>query len=281
MKIIALLCALLLIPACAAPRTTAKPNTKAASAKPVAKPTVKKPTPPPGMMVAPFVLPPPVWYTTAYSRGYFPHTTALPPKNRGVIYLPKGASNVAFNKPVTSSDETPRGSFQTSESGSIKIPLTPPLHGTLTLVTDGDKKWEDGSFVELASGTQWVQIDLQNVFTIHGVLLWHYYGLGCLYRDVIIQLADDADFTKNLRTVYNNDDDNSSGLGIGKDREFYESNKGQWIPIAAQRARFVRLYSRGNSRDPLNIYTEVEVWGSPPPGMMVAPFELPPPSYQG
>lgn len=66
----------------------------------------------------------------------------------------------------------------------------------------------------------------------------------------------------NVRTVFNNDRDNSSGLGLGRDSEFYEHYSGQWIPIAAQKARYVRLYSRGNTSDPQNQYTEVEVWAT-------------------
>jgi hypothetical protein len=200
--------------------------------------------PPPGYEEAKFVLPPMVWFTTAYSRGMFRNITALPYKARGPVYLPKGSTNVALNKPVTSSDERPKT-------------------GTLGMVTDGDKKWEEGSQLELAPGTQWVQIDLQKPHLIHGILLWHYAGLGAVYRDVVVQLADDPDFVTNLRTVYNNDNNNSSGLGVGKDREFYEDWRGQWIPIKAQKARYIRLYSNGSTRGPINLYTEVEVWGTP------------------
>lgn len=220
------------------------PKTSAKLQKTAPPDKVKTRNAPPGYEEANFILPEPVWYTTAYSRGMFRNITAPPFKPRGPVYLPKGSTNVALNKPVTSSDER-------------------PAKGTLRMVTDGDKNWTEDSQVELAPGTQWMQIDLQKPHIIHGVLLWHYAGLGAVYRDVVIQLADDPDFVTNLRTVYNNDQDNSSGLGIGKDREFYEDWRGQWITSKAQKARYIRLYSNGNTRDAINRYTEVEVWGTP------------------
>jgi hypothetical protein len=248
--LLVLFCLALTVPLSAKTAKVKKPLVK--SLKHSLKPgkatlTVKKPALkrlPIGYEEAKFVLPPAVWLTTAYSRGMFRNITAPPFKPRGPVYLPKGSTNVALNKPVTSSDERPK-------------------KGTIRMVTDGDKKWAQGSQLELAPGTQWVQIDLQKPHLIHGILLWHYAGLGAVYRDVVIQLADDPDFVINLRTVYNNDNNNSSGLGVGRDREFYEDWRGQWIPIKAQKARYVRLYSNGSTRDPINLYTEAEVWGQP------------------
>ncbi len=256
--------------------TQAVPLCAQAAPKPAAKATAKPApkTPPPGYEEAKFVLPP------ASYESYQPvkkDSTAPEWKSRGVVFLPKGSVNVALHKPVTSSDDA-------------------PIIGDLTLITDGEKGAEDGRWVELMPGTQWVQIDLQKAFNIHAVLLWHYWGeRQRVYRDVIIRLADNADFTKNVRTVYNNDDDNSSGLGKGTDREYYEAAQGGWIPIKAQKARFVRLYSRGNSSDPQNQYIEAEVWATPikatktAPKIPIsrkavsaphtAPFLLPKPSY--
>ncbi len=204
-----------------------------------------RPAPPaaqplPGTMAAPFALPPPVYQGMPRQ---IVSTTAPPYKPRGPIILPKGAFNVGRGKPVTSSDDF-------------------PIIGALSMVTDGDKGPNEGSWVELGPGPQWIQIDLQKPTTIYGLLIWHYSGETRVYRDVIIQIADDADFKKNVRTVYNNDRDNSSGLGVGKDSEFYETREGQWIALNSLKARYIRLYSRGNSSDPQNQYTEVEVWGA-------------------
>jgi hypothetical protein len=196
---------------------------------------------PAGWEVAKFVLP-----RAPYRTGpKLIQKTNLPPfELRDPVYLPKGTRNLALKKSVTASDEN-------------------PLIGILSLITDGEKGHEEGQWVELGPGAQWAQIDLQKPEVIYGVLFWHYFAENRVYRDVIVQLSDDADFTKNVRTVFNNDRDNTSGLGAGTDLEFYETREGKWIPIAAQKARYVRLYSRGNTSDPQNQYIEVEVWGVP------------------
>ena len=45
------------------------------------------------------------------------------------------------------------------------------------------------------------------------ILFWHFHKTPRVYFDVIVQVADDAAFSKNVRTVFNNDHDNSSKLG--------------------------------------------------------------------
>jgi hypothetical protein len=80
---------------------------------------------------------------------------------------------------------------------------------------------------------------------------------------VVVQVADDADFIENVRTVFNNDIDNSAGLGVGKDLHYTETNEGKLIDAKGVKARYVRLYSNGNTSDDLNRYTEVEVYGKP------------------
>jgi hypothetical protein len=83
------------------------------------------------------------------------------------------------------------------------------------------------------------------------------------YFDVIVQTADDPDFTTNVRTLFNNDTDNSAGLGAGADMHYVESYKGELIDAEGVKARYVRLYSNGNNTDDLNHYIEVEVYGKP------------------
>ena len=73
--------------------------------------------------------------------------------------------------------------------------------------------------------------------------------------------ADDPDFIENVRTLFNNDQDNSSGLGVGTDREFFETFEGKLINAKGVKARYVRTYSKGSSESALNEYTEVEVYG--------------------
>jgi hypothetical protein len=171
-------------------------------------------------------------------------TTAERPtgKPRPAVYVPVGTRNVAQGKPVTGSDDA-------------------PIIGSLDLITDGDKQAVEGSWVELGPGTQWVQIDLKQPYTLSYLVMWHFHGEARVYRDVVVQVADDADFVKGVRTIFNNDQDNSSGLGLGKDREFFESAEGKLVNMKGVKARYVRLYSKGNTSDDQNHYTEVEVYG--------------------
>jgi len=84
-----------------------------------------------------------------------------------------------------------------------------------------------------------------------------------VYHDVVVQVADDPDFTQDVKTVYNNDYDNSSGLGVGTDKEYFETYEGRLIDAKGVEGRYVRTYSRGSTYSALNRQTEIEVWGKP------------------
>ena len=165
-------------------------------------------------------------------------------KPRPPFLAPKGTTNVAMNKKVTSSDKS-------------------PIAGTLDLVTDGDKESSDTSYVELHRRTQWVQIDLEKPHQIYAVLVWHAHNTPQVYYGVVVQVADDADFTQNVRTLFNNDFENLNGLGIGTHKQYFENYEGKLIDAKGEKARYVRLYSRGSTYSALNRYTEVEVYGIP------------------
>ena len=151
--------------------------------------------------------------------------------------VPVGTVNLAKGRKVTASD-------------------TDPVVGTLDLVTDGDKEGDEGSWVELAPGKQWVQIDLEKAAEIYAVIVWHYHSQERVYRDVVVQVSDDPTFTKDVKTIY----DNSSA---GTDRPYIESYQGKLIDAKGVQGRYVRLYSNGNTTNKMNHYIEVEVWGKP------------------
>ncbi len=165
-------------------------------------------------------------------------------KARQPFLAPAGVTNVALNKSVSSTDEE-------------------PIIGEIEMITDGDKEGADGSYVELGPFLQNVTIDLEGEYEIYAVVIWHFHKQARVYYDVVVQLADDADFINNVRTVFNNDHDNSSGLGIGKDMHYVETNEGKLIDVKGQKARFVRLSSNGNTGNELNHYIEVAVYGKP------------------
>lgn len=167
-----------------------------------------------------------------------------PVYNRPPFLAPKGTTNVAKGKKVTAS-------------------VDKPLLGKLEMVTDGNKEWEEKNVVELEKGHQWAQIDLGADHEIFAVVIWHYHAAERVYFDVAVQVASDADFTKDVETIFNNDYDNSSGAGVGEDLEFIENYKGKIIDAGGVKARYVRLYSNGNTSGDTNHYTEVEVYAKP------------------
>lgn len=192
----------------------------------------------------PLKLPIPAFMGTPTDIPLGDHIEKLSDKPRPPFLAPKGVTNLAFKKKVTSSDKS-------------------PITGSLDLVTDGDKESNDNSFVELHRKTQWIQIDLGEVAKIYAVVIWHAHNTYQVYHDVVVQVADDPDFTSNVKTVYNNDYDNSSGLGVGTDKEYFESYEGRLIDAKGVEGRYVRCYSKGSTYSALNRYTEVEVWGLP------------------
>lgn len=165
-------------------------------------------------------------------------------KARPPFLAPKGTENVALHKPVTSTDDM-------------------PIIGEVDMVTDGDKEAADGSYVELGPFLQNVTIDLEGEYNIYAVILWHFHKQPRVYFDVIVQVADDADFTQNVQTVFNNDIDNSAGLGVGTDMHYVETAEGKLIDAKGVQGRYVRCYSAGNSNNDLNHYIEVAVYGKP------------------
>jgi len=172
----------------------------------------------------------------------FPDLEKPPQGGHPELLVPKGTVNLALKKQVTSSDRN-------------------PVLGELKFVTDGNKQGLETTYVELGPMKQWVQIDLEKPSHIYAVFLWHYFREARSYHDVIVQVADDAEFTKNVRTVYSNDQDNSSRMGIGKGRPYIEAYLGKRIPVDGVKARCVRIYSNGNTANDLNHYVEVEVFG--------------------
>jgi len=165
-------------------------------------------------------------------------------KPRPPFLAPEGTANVAFGRPVKSTDEA-------------------PVIGELKMITDGDNEAGDGSYVELGPFLQNVTVDLGKKHTIYAILVWHYHKQPRVYYDVVVQIADDANFTSNVSTLYNNDLDNSAKMGIGSDNHYVETAEGRLIDAKGVQGRYVRLYSNGNSNDDLNHYIEVSVYGKP------------------
>lgn len=157
------------------------------------------------------------------------------------LMVPVGTRKLSQGMPVAASDEQ-------------------PIIGELEMITDGDKEGADGSFVEFGPGVQWVQIDLGQTHEINAIAVWHFHSQARLYRDVIVRLSDDKDFI-GYTEIFNNDHDNSAKLGAGRDYDYIETNAGRLIDAKAVPARYVRLYSNGNTSNDMNHMVEVEVFG--------------------
>jgi hypothetical protein len=162
------------------------------------------------------------------------------------LLVPEGTVNLAAGKTVTASDAA-------------------PLLGDASLITDGDKSSDEGCFVEFGPGKQWIQIDLGASSPLFALWISHFHSQARAYKAVVIQVSDDSDFIKGVTTLFNSDFDNSSGLGAGKDPAYVETYRGRLIPVKPEgvKARYVRLYSSGNTTNNLNHYIEVEVYGLP------------------
>jgi hypothetical protein len=195
----------------------------------------------------PVQLPPPAMKGTPQNMPS--NTTALPltDKPQPPFLAPKGVSNVALGKPVSSGDPNLIG-------------------GDLKQITDGKKQAYEENVVTLRRGLHWVQIDLQGEFSLYAIVLWHDFTTPVVVRDVIVQVSDDPEFKNGVVTLFNNDQKNSAGLGVGTDREYFENSltgAGKVIDAKGTKAHYIRCYSKGSTDSALNTYIEVEAYGLP------------------
>lgn len=203
---------------------------------------------------------------------YSPNLETNQIKNTRTLFVPAGSNHLlSRNCVVTSSTHEPD-------------------FGELAYITDGNKDAapdDTANMVKLGPGIQWVQLDLGSTQHVYGVCIWRHHYLPTIYRDVIVQLANDNSFTNGVITVFNNDHDNSSGLGIGCDKEYIECNMGWYIPVNnGAPARYIRVYSNGRylergMLDAANYYTEIEVYGGSPTKQELIPLtiEIPRPQF--
>jgi RNA polymerase sigma factor (sigma-70 family) len=189
-------------------------------------------------------LPAPAFKTLPKDMKLGPNVERLSDQPRPPLMVPPGLTNLAPGSKLTCSD--------TNVSAD-----------TLAKVTDGDKEAYDQSIIFLRKGTQWVQMDLGRPQQIFALVIWHAHNLPKAYHDVIVQASDNPRFTQDVATLFNNDSDGSSKLGVGKDREYCETHEGKLIDAKGIKARYLRFYSKGSTESALNEYTEIEVYGRP------------------
>ena len=187
-------------------------------------------------------LPKPKFSGTPVPIKGFPHLEKKRQGARPEFRVPSDVELVSQGKEVTSSDDW-------------------PIIGELEFLTDGDKDADEGYYVELAPELQWVQIDLETSREIFAIVLWHYHSQARAYHDVTVQVSEDPEFGSGVKTLFNNDHDNSSGLGRGNDKAYEESYEGKLIDTKGSKGRYVRFYTKGNSTDTMNHYIEAQIYG--------------------
>ena len=168
----------------------------------------------------------------------------LSDKPRPPMMVPAGLKNIAAEPGVkiTSSDKNATAD-------------------TLAKLVDGDKEASEQSIIYLRKGTQWVQMDFGSPQEIFAIALWHAHNSAKVYKSVIVQVSDDPDFINGVKTVFNNDQENAAGMGVGTDRQYFETNEGKLIDAKGVKSRYIRFYSKGSTESALNEYTEIEVYG--------------------
>jgi hypothetical protein len=248
----------------AAPQPKAEPASPAQAAQPAAEPaaeaakpaeTTPAPAPaaqPSGAKMVPINIElPKAMFVGTPQDIKVPNLEKPLGKPRPPFLAPEGTVNLARDKRVASSDEE-------------------PIIGEIKMITDGDKEAADGCYVELGPKvgqvTPHITIDLEKTCELYAIVVWHYHKQPRVYFDVIVQVSNDPDFVSGVQTVFNNDADNSAGLGVGQDMHYIETAEGKLIDLIAKgspKARYVRLYSNGNNNNEMNHYIEVEVYGKP------------------
>ena len=159
-----------------------------------------------------------------------------------------GAVNLALHRPVSASEE--------------------PILGweDLEKITDGDKRSTAQECVDFGPGRAHVQIDLGAERTIYAVAVWHDYKNPNIYNDVIVQVSGDPEFQQGVRTLFNNDHDNSSGLGQGRDPAFIARWWAELIDARGPtyegtRCRYVRVWTHAGLNRIDTRFVEIAVYG--------------------
>ncbi|WP_219639653.1 discoidin domain-containing protein [Cohnella sp. CFH 77786] len=164
--------------------------------------------------------------------------------------------NVARNKSVTTNGTVSQG-------------------GPISILTDGVTARDQYALISVSSGPKWVQVDLSQAYGIKKINIRNDWGATSdtyrTGRDHVVQVSNDPTFATGATTVFNNDQDNSSGLGVGTDAEYQEppDGSGKTITLPSTiNARYVRFWANGHVRvsgeyKAVNTPVEIEVYADP------------------
>ncbi len=145
----------------------------------------------------------------------------------------------------------------------------------LSTLTDGVKTNDKYMLISVSDGPKWVQVDLTQSYPISRINIRNDWGSSSATyrtgRDHIVQVSNDPTFATGVTTVFNNDTNNSSGLGAGLDAEYLEPSDGSGKNIlltSPLNARYVRVWANGHVRvtqdvNLVNTPVEIEVYADP------------------
>jgi hypothetical protein len=193
--------------------------------------------------------------------GGVPLKTEIPPELIEGTPKPIDVPNLDPESKRAAEFSVPEGTVLLSKGKKVTSSDNAPIIGDLTLITDGDKDAGEGYFVELLDGLQWVQINLEKESTVSAIWLWHFHSQKRAYHDVIVQVSNDPEFKTGVTTLFNNDYDNTAGMGKGTQNPYVETRFGLLVDGKGTKGQYVRLYSKGNTSNEMNHYIEVEVFG--------------------
>ena len=138
------------------------------------------------------------------------------------------------------------------------------LYKTGSRVTDNDF----GEEAWIAYG-DYYQVDLGARYDIKTVNMWRYWVDRRSYHNTVVALSENGTFAEGDRLVlFNADYTNRFGFGNGIDMEYPESAKGISFSVSDVRrantyeARYIRLYSAGNTYNSDNHLVELQVFDS-------------------
>ena len=195
--------------------------------------------------------------TAAFAEDKVPLKTDLPKPLFVGTPVPIKVPNVDPEQKTERTDfMVPVGTVNLAKGKKVSASDKEPVVGTLDLITDGDKEGDEGSWVELAPGKQWVQVDLEKSSEISAIYVWHFHSQTRVYFDVVAQISDDPNFEKDVTTIFDSSEN-------GKDHPYIETRFGKLIDAKGTKGRYVRLFSKGNTTNKMNHYIEVEVFGKP------------------
>jgi hypothetical protein len=173
---------------------------------------------------------------------------------------------------------------QAEEGGEVNVALgagSVTTNGVVTngvrleLLTDGDRNRANYALISTADGPKYVQVDLGESFEITRINIANDYGLSYMrsMRGVVVQVSNDPNFASGVTTLFNNDADNSSGLGAGSDASYVEPTDGSGldiVPAVPVAARYMRYSAYGHVQygtgqiHLVNVPVEIEVYTAAP-----------------